>query len=258
MCDLAARAILTHYHVAGAIPQQAKSDNSPLTAADLESHATLLQGLAGFELPVLSEESPAKWKQFERRREWSAYWLVDPLDGTREFLDRNGEFTINIALVEQGRPSFGMIAIPAAGELYAGGAGLGAWRREEGAWLPINCRSLTPGQPVAVLSSRRHRDPLLQACLDKVAQHPGGMRRDNVGSAVKFCRLAEGVADFYPRFAPCCEWDTAAGQALLEGAGGAVLETSGQPLRYNQRESLLSPHFLAVADPGASLWQQFS
>lgn len=228
-----------------------KSDNTPVTAADLAADRLLVEGLAPFGLPVLSEESV---EQAASRRQWDAFWMVDPLDGTREFLERTGEFTINIALIEGHRAALGLIAIPLTGELYVGGPGLGAWRRVDGGWEAIRCRDLAADGPLVVLTSRRHRGERLEAWLCQLEGRVPGIERRHSGSAIKFCRLAEGIADCYPRFSPCSEWDTAAGQALLEGAGGAVLGLDGKALSYNARESLLSPDFLALADPGHSVW----
>ncbi len=200
---------------------------------------------------MLSEESVG---DATARHGWDAFWMVDPLDGTKEFLARTGEFTINIALVEGDTAVFGLVALPIGGVVYAGGPGLGAWRSDGEQWAPIRARALDVSGEVVVLASRRHRGEALDACLAALEAEVGSVRRDNAGSALKFCWLAEGRADFYPRYSPCSEWDTAAGQALLEGAGGAVLGLDGRPLRYNTRDSLLSPHFHAVADPDQPLW----
>jgi 3'(2'), 5'-bisphosphate nucleotidase len=180
---------------------------------------------------------------------------VDPLDGTREFLGRTGEFTVNIALVRDHVAVFGLIAVPTSDTVYAGGPGLGAWKRRAGSWVPVQCRRLDDAETLVVVASRRHRGEKLDACLAALETRAPGFRRDHAGSALKFCYLAEGRADFYPRFSPCSEWDTAAGQALVEGAGGAVLGMNGEPLRYNQRETLLSPHFHALGDPANKLWK---
>ncbi len=230
---------------------ESKADNTPVTEADIAAHHLLMDGLAQFGLPVLSEESAA---ETSGRREWSSFWMVDPLDGTREFLERTGEFTINIALIEDHVATFGLIAVPVGGAVYAGGRELGAWKRVAEQWVPIRCRALPQAETLVVIASRRHRGEKLDANLAALEQHYPQLRRDHAGSALKFCQLAEGRADFYPRYSPCSEWDTAAGQAIVEGAGGAVLGMDGQPLTYNARDTLLSPHFHAVADPSQSLW----
>jgi 3'(2'), 5'-bisphosphate nucleotidase len=185
--------------------------------------------------------------------------LVDPLDGTKEFLARTGEFTVNIALVERHRPVLGVLYQPLEETAYVGIPGVCAQRyaRDASGWSAsaLVTRSLDEARPLSVLASRRHRGERLVACLGWIDRHWGSVVRDNSGSALKFCRLAEGRGDFYPRFSPCCEWDTAAGQALLEAAGGQVLGMDGRPLEYNRGESLYSPYFYALADPAHALWQ---
>lgn len=253
-------AIIEHYHAPGADRYSDKGDDTPLTAADLAADAILKAGLQALspEIPILSEESPPGGR--EEQRSWERYWLVDPLDGTREFLDRTGEFTVNIALVEAQRPVLGVLYVPLAGYACVGIPGASAWRYERsttGPWRgeSIACRALQPGNPLALLASHRHRSPRLRALLGWLETHWGEYSRFNSGSALKFADLAQGQGDLYPRFSTCCEWDTAAGQAIVEGAGGAVLGMDGQPLRYNTRQSLYSPYFYAVADPEHDLWQ---
>lgn len=221
-----------------------KRDESPLTQADMASHRTIVSGLRELtpEIPVMSEESadidPAE------RREWQRFWLVDPLDGTKEFIKRNGEFTVNIALIEQGRPVLGVVTVPARGLAYHGSLDGGAWRREGDAPAqPIRVRQLGEGPAVAV-ASRSHKTPELQQYLDAMGEHT--VR--SIGSSLKFCLVAEGEADIYPRFGPTSEWDTAAAQAIVEAAGGHVVDVSGQPLRYNRGESVLNPSFLVYGD----------
>jgi len=220
-----------------------KQDHSPLTAADLASHHCIVAGLHALTpgIPVLSEESPGI--DIARRREWRTFWLVDPLDGTREFIKRNGEFTVNIALIEDGVATFGVIQQPVTGTLWHGALGSGAFRRAAGAEVRMHVR--TPAaQPLRVAASRSHRDARTQALLDALPQSEAVA----CGSSLKFCRIAEGSMDVYPRFGPTSEWDTAAGQAILEAAGGAVLDPRGRPLRYNQRDTLLNGDFMAVGD----------
>ena len=254
LCNEASTAILSHYHGAAADLHDTKSDDSPVTAADLAAHDILLKGLAQTGLPVLSEESdPA---DVSARRDWKRFWMVDPLDGTKEFLERTGEFTINIALIENHVPRFGMVAVP-GGPVYAGAPGEGAWCYREDHWEDIHCRPVSESGPLAVLTSRRHCGDKLNACLDKLCRRKAGIERRYIGSALKFCLLAEGAADFYPRFSPCSEWDTAAGQALLEAAGGAVLGEDRTPLFYNSRDTLLNPHFLAFGEPASETWAHY-
>lgn len=226
-------------------PVERKDDHSPLTEADMASHHVIVAGLSTLEprLPVLSEESAAiAW---DIRRQWQRYWLVDPLDGTREFVKKNGEFTVNIALVDAGRPVFGVIYAPAFDELYWAAQGHGAFIRDGGEDVPLASRR-PAAPPLRVAASRSHRDPASAAAIERMGEvEPLGM-----GSSLKFCRMAQARMDVYPRFAPTSEWDTAAGQCILEAAGGAVITLDGAPLAYNGKDSLLNPHFLALGDPG--------
>lgn len=261
LCRAAGELICGHYNAPEAHAFAAKGDDSPLTLADLASHAALQAGLGSLDpnLPILSEESdPA---DIAKRRQWQRYWLVDPLDGTREFLARTGEFTINIALIDNHRPVLGVLYLPLERVAYVGIPGVLAHRYSdsgEGSWSvsALATRNLQAGQAMRVLASRRHSGGSLQACLEWLDEHWGCVSRANMGSALKFCRMATGQGDFYPRFSPCCEWDTAAGQAVLEAAGGRVLGLDGEPLRYNCRDSLYSPPFYAIADSAHPLWAQ--
>jgi len=224
---------------------ETKNDRSPLTEADRVSHRIISERLARLSpaLPVLSEEA-AEDEHRERLR-WSRYWLVDPLDGTKEFIKRNGEFTVNIALVDDHVPVLGAVLAPALGREYFGGpAAGGAWRGDgEGPARAI--RVTVPASPLRVVGSRSHAsDGDLGKYLDALGPHV----LKPMGSSLKICLVAEGEADVYPRFGPTSEWDTAAAQAVLEGAGGCMMDLVGRPLRYNRKESLLNPHFLAVGD----------
>ena len=236
----AATGILAVYDSEFAIEH--KDDRSPLTAADLASHHCIVAGLQALTpgIPVLSEES--KDRDIAARREWRTLWLVDPLDGTREFIKRNGEFTVNIALIEDGVATFGVIQQPVTGALWHGAPGAGAFRREGDADTEIHVR-IPATAPLRIAASRSHRDERTQALLDAL-----GGEAVACGSSLKFCRIAEGGIDLYPRFGPTSEWDTAAGQAILEAAGGAVLDPRGRPFRYNQREILLNGDFVAFGD----------
>ena len=238
----AATEILTVYESEFAV--QCKDDRSPLTAADLASHRCIVAGLQVLtpDIPVLSEES--KDTDIAQRRQWRTFWLVDPLDGTREFIKRNGEFTVNIALIEDGIAIFGAIQQPTTGALWHGAPGAGAFRREADADVAIHVR-MPAAAPLRIAASRSHRDARTQAVLDALP----GSETVACGSSLKFCKIAEGSIDLYPRFGPTSEWDTAAGQAILEAAGGAVLDPQGRPFRYNQRETLLNGDFIALGDP---------
>ncbi len=220
-----------------------KEDRSPLTAADLASHRLIVAGLQALtpDVPVLSEESASiPW---DERRRWTRYWLVDPLDGTREFVKKNGEFTVNIALVEEGATTFGVVFAPALDELHWGRRGLGAFVRDGADDVPIMTRRPAMA-PLRVAASRSHMDARTAAALERM----GEVQTQGLGSSIKFCRIAEGRVDVYPRFGPTSEWDTAAAQAVLEAAGGVVLTLDGQPLRYNSKEILLNPDLIALGD----------
>jgi len=238
----AAAAIMKIYD--GEFAVQRKSDDSPLTHADLESQRVILEGLAGLTpaIPVLSEESAeVPWAE---RSGWQDLWVVDPLDGTREFVKRNGEFTINIALVSQHEPVLGVVAAPARQVVYWGAKGVGAFRKR-GFDAPSAIHVAAIGQPLRVVGSRSHAGADTAAYLERVGPHV----LTGIGSSLKFCLIAEGSADLYPRFGPTSEWDTAAGQAVLENAGGHVTRPDGHRLRYNCRESLVNGDFVAFSDP---------
>jgi 3'(2'), 5'-bisphosphate nucleotidase len=266
LCQAAGELICGYYHAPGVTEHRTKADDSPLTRADTESHSLLCAGLAELApaVPVLSEESdPA---ELAGRRGWHRFWLVDPLDGTKEFLARTGEFTINIALIDGHRPVLGVLYLPLEQLAYVGipgrsahcyrAGGIDRDGKQQWSRSVLATRDLEEGSALRVLASRRHRNRRLEWCLAWLGEHWGPLTRLNSGSALKFCQLAEGGGDFYPRFSPCCEWDTAAGQAVLEAAGGALLGMDGEPLRYNCRDSLLSPHFYAIGDADHRLWRQ--
>ncbi len=228
---------------------QAKDDESPLTQADLASHCIIMQGLAELtpNIPVISEE--AGLPGFEERGRWNPYWLIDPLDGTKEFVKRNGEFTVNIALIEDHQPVFGVVHVPVRNTTYSGCEGVGAELRADGAApRPIGVARKS-ASPVRVVGSRSHRG----ASLDQFLENLGDFEMHPTGSSLKFCLIAEGAADIYPRLGLTSEWDTAAAQAVVEQAGGAVLELDGNPLSYNKKPDILNPHFL-VAGPMDHNW----
>jgi 3'(2'), 5'-bisphosphate nucleotidase len=243
LADAASTAILRVY--AEAFVVERKADASPLTEADLAAHRCIVEGLERLTpgIPVLSEES-AEEVPVLLRRSWPQLWLVDPLDGTREFVKRNGEFTVNIALIEDGVPVFGVIQAPVTGVAWHAQCGGGAFRRDDADDTAIHAREPATF-PLQVAASRSHRDPRTQAMLDRI----GDVAPVALGSSLKFCKLAEGGMDVYPRFGPTSEWDTAAGQCILEAAGGCVIDRAGRPFRYNQRDTLLNGDFLALGDP---------
>lgn len=238
----AGRTILEVYESSYTVKE--KDDRSPLTEADLRSEKLILAGLRRIapEVPVLSEETgQVPWIT---RRGWSRLWIVDPLDGTKEFIGRNGEFTVNIALVQDGRVILGVVHAPALGRTYFGCEGAGSFRSDaESAGRPIHVAKRGPG-PVRVVGSRSHRGSSLDAFLGRVGPHV----LVEVGSSLKLCLVAEGAADVYPRLGPTSEWDTAAGQCVLEQAGGQVVTLAGSPLSYNAREEVLNPCFVGYAD----------
>ncbi len=231
---------------------QHKGDKSPLTAADLAAHETILRGLAALtpEIPVLSEESTSI--PFSERSSWSCYWLVDPLDGTREFVKRNGEFTVNIALINNHQPTLGVVLAPVTGDCYYAARGLGAWKQKTGATaVTIQAQARKPS-PVRVAGSRSYGNALTLAFIDNL----GETEVISVGSSLKSCLVAEGQMDIYPRFGLTSEWDTAAAQAVVEQAGGLLTDTALRPLRYNTKDSLLNPHFLVFGDTKEP-WQDY-
>lgn len=221
-----------------------KGDESPLTRADLAAHEHIVGQLKRLwpDIPVLSEEDADI--PYETRRSWTRYWLVDPLDGTKEFIKRNGEFTVNIALVDAGVPVLGVVHAPALKLTYIAAQGLGAHRIEGTRRIPMKTRK-TPSRPALVVS-KSHRDDKLEAFLKHMPEHDAVSR----GSSLKLCLVANGEADLYPRTGPTSEWDTAAGHCVAEQAGALVLSLPDlKPLRYNQKESLLNPEFLVIGDP---------
>ena len=230
-----------------------KADASPVTAADLAAHRVLEEGLRALapEVPALSEEDCAI--ALAERSQWSRWWLVDPLDGTKEFIAGSEEFTVNVALIEHGKVLFGVVGIPATGRCYYGGAGLGAWRRDaSGAVEPISVRT-APAEAFTVVASKRHSSPAQERLLAGLGERFGDLELANIGSSLKFCLLAEGSADCYPRLAPTSQWDTAAAQGVLEGAGGEVLDLRGEAFTYEAREDYLNGSFLAL--PKAAAWR---
>lgn len=226
-----------------------KDDQSPVTAADLAAHHALVEGLQALtgDLPILSEE--ADIPDYTRRRLWSSYWLLDPLDGTREFIKGNGEFAVCIALISEHAPVLGVIHAPATGTSYyaAKGDGNSAWRTAADSHTPAKITTRIPAQrpPVIAVSRSRH-----SSRRSKLLANLGEHKLITLGSALKSCLVAEGDADLYPCLGPTSEWDTAAAQCILEQAGGQLTDLNLQPLRYNLGESLINPPFIAYGDRG--------
>jgi len=235
----AGAAAMRHYDHQGPVTQ--KGDKGPVTEADRAAHRVIVAGLGRWtpDIPVISEEGEIPG--FETRRAWPRFWLVDPLDGTKEFIQKNGEFTVNIALIDGSTPVLGVVLAPAIGLLYAAGRGLGAWKQEgDGARQAIAYRPVPEGHPIVVAESRSHPSAELDAWLGKRAV----ARRVQAGSSLKFCWVAEGRADVYPRFGPTMEWDTAAGDCIYRYAGAADRPPS--PLVYNKPD-LTNPSFVIGA-----------
>lgn len=236
----AGRVILEVYGTEFEVTQ--KQDHSPVTLADMRSNAIIEASLRDRfpDIPVLSEEG--RETPFEVRRKWDRFWLVDPLDGTKEFIKRNGEFTVNIALVQGRTPVVGIIYIPVSDRAYVGQVGEGCWEISSGGRKKLTVAPISAKTPVRVLRSRSHPTPGLEHLLSLIPSY----EVFNRGSALKFCSVAGGEADFYPRFGPTWEWDTAAGQAIVTAAGGVMLDLSGNPFLYN-KENLLNGPFLVSA-----------
>ena len=237
ICQLARKAgdaIMNIYDGQAPLDVSHKSDDSPVTAADIAAHKVILQGLSAHypDIPILSEEDPPGW---DVRQHWQRYWLVDPLDGTKEFIKRNGEFTVNIALIEAGKPVLGVVYAPASDVMYSAAEGK-AWKEEGGVRLQIGVRE---AHPPLVVVSRSHSDTELEDYLNHLGEH----QTVAIGSSLKFCLVAEGKAQLYPRFGPTNIWDTGAGHAVAIAAGAHVHDWQGKTLDYAPREAFLNPGF---------------
>ncbi|AMX03752.1 3'(2'),5'-bisphosphate nucleotidase CysQ [Microbulbifer thermotolerans] len=259
ICARAGEAILEVYNSSAELAVETKADDSPVTAADLAAHAVLAPALADLidGVPVLSEEQ--EMPSFAERSRWQRYWIVDPLDGTKEFIRRNGEFTVNVALIENGEPVLGVVYVPVLGITYAGARGNAAggqtiaFKRTAEGEKAIRVRALKPrleaGEPVELVASRSHGAGKVEQLVERIESHLGPVACKSMGSSLKLCLVAEGAADLYPRLAPTCEWDTAAAQAVVEAAGGRVVSEDFRLLRYNTKDSLLNPFFYVIGDP---------
>ncbi|RJP79880.1 MAG: 3'(2'),5'-bisphosphate nucleotidase [Desulfobacteraceae bacterium] len=258
----AGSAILDVYHSGYAV--EYKADDSPLTIADKRAHKIIVEILQKTGIPILSEEGKAI--DYSVREKWDTLWIVDPLDGTKEFIKRNDEFTVNIALVKHHIPVLGVIFVPVSSALYFAAEGLGAWKTDASGWIrEIGKRDMPEaefletvmGRSIAlpfksrkddatcrIVGSRSHATPELDAYVDQKRKEYRDVAFLSAGSSLKFCLVAEGEADLYPRLGPTMEWDTAAGQAIAEQSGCRVLRwDSGAPLAYNRRD-LLNPYFV--------------
>lgn len=231
----AGKAIMQHYH--GNVQVSEKADSSPVTEADLAANAIIVEQLKALtpDIPILSEESAhTPWPE---RQHWSSFWLVDPLDGTKEFLRKNGEFTVNIALIESGKPVLAIVHAPALEKTWLGD-GNKAWLQTKAGREKIKTR---PATIPTVVGSRSHPSPDMASYLAELGDH----KMTEVGSSLKFCLVAEGRAQYYPRLGPTMMWDTAAGQCIAESAGASVKQLDGEELSYH-REELLNPHFIVT------------
>ncbi|MCG7584902.1 MULTISPECIES: 3'(2'),5'-bisphosphate nucleotidase CysQ [Photobacterium] len=231
----AGEAIMERYH--GNVQVSEKADSSPVTEADLAANTIIVEQLKALtpDIPILSEESAhTPWPE---RQHWSSFWLVDPLDGTKEFLRKNGEFTVNIALIENGKPTIAVVHAPALDKSWLGDS--------EKAWLQTKAGrdqiKVRPATVPTVVGSRSHPSPDMASYLEKLGEH----KMAEVGSSLKFCLVAEGRAQFYPRLGPTMMWDTAAGQCIAESAGATVKQFNGDTLSYH-REELLNPYFVVA------------
>ncbi|WAA09719.1 3'(2'),5'-bisphosphate nucleotidase CysQ [Fervidibacillus albus] len=235
---------------------ESKEDQSPLTLADKKSHELIVEELGSLysDIPVLSEEG--KFIPYDIRKEWNNLWLVDPLDGTKEFIKKNGEFTVNIALISGGNPVVGMIYAPVLDTAYFAKKGVGSFKLEKASAVEVQddgelvnssvkLPQLTKREKVSVVASRSHLSSETEEYINQIKEKYGEVKITSAGSSLKLCLVAEGIADVYPRFAPTMEWDTAAGQAIVEQTNGRVVKDDGEPLTYN-KENLLNPWFIAM------------
>jgi 3'(2'), 5'-bisphosphate nucleotidase len=255
--DLARQAgekILEVYNRSESFDVETKKDDSPVTEADLAAHAILDPGLVSLldQVPVLSEESTIP--SYDIRSSWSRYWIIDPLDGTKEFIKKNGEFTVNIALVNEGVPVLGVVYVPVLNIFYCGMTGKGAIKVESGKQQQISTRNVSERSennlPVEVVASRSHGAEKVDQMISSITDKLGPVETKNMGSSLKLCLVAEGQADIYPRLALTSEWDTAAAQAVVEAAGGKVIDIHHNVMRYNTKDDILNPFFFVIGDTG--------
>lgn len=252
MLDEASAIAREYYRKADKLDVVKKGDATPLTEADTALHHLITGRLKSMAvgLPVLSEESEAK--EIALRRAWNACWVIDPLDGTKEFIEKTDEFTINVALIIDGKSELGIISVPCLEEHWVGVVGNGAAIFKERSGLSgrvLQTSHYTAPDPIVMLASHRHSPKRVEALISSLSTTFTDVKRVNSGSAVKFCDVVSGTADVYPRTSPCSEWDVAAGDALVRAAGGSVTDSAGGQILYNQRDSLLAQSFVAAADP---------
>ena len=227
-----------------------KGDDSPLTMADQSANTVINGYLTPTDIPIISEEN--KQTDYAVRKDWSRCWIVDPLDGTKEFVNRNGEFTVNIALISNHEPILGVVYVPVTGACYSGVVGHCAFlQMNNGPENPVSVRK-PHARPIIVVGSRSHANPKLESHLAAL----GDYELVSMGSSLKFCLVAEGKADFYPRLGPTSEWDTGAAQAVVVAAGGQMTHLDGSAFQYNCKESLLNPEFLVFGDSSVN-WSSF-
>ncbi|MDD7805805.1 MAG: 3'(2'),5'-bisphosphate nucleotidase CysQ [Endozoicomonas sp. (ex Botrylloides leachii)] len=234
-----------------------KPDQTPVTEADLLANEIILAGLNAVQphYPILSEESAHQ--PLAQRKRWQRHWLVDPLDGTQEFINRNGQFTVNIALMEANYPILGIVYAPTTHTFYWGGEHYGSFRQEKsGEVKSITTRRIAKGQKITTLGSRSYSNSASNKFIEKLHSYFESIQFFQVGSSLKGCKIAEGSADIYPRLGPTSEWDTAAVQAIIEGAGGSVLNRYGRRFKYNYKESLTNDIFVMLGDPKID-WHRF-
>lgn len=247
-CKAAGEVVLDYYAAAETVEITRKADNSPLTQADIASHDFLSHSLAALSprLPIVSEESDPRHFIVP---DGARYWLIDPLDGTREFIERTGEFTINIALIEGDKSIFGAVYAPVSQQYFCGGRGIAPMIVDRGDKRLLACRPL--GDDIVAAVSRRRAKPALDFLASSSLVAESGVSTVTLGSALKLTQIAAGLADIYPCLGPTGEWDSAAGQAIVEAAGGAVVDLQGQPLRYGRNPDRINPSFVVLGDAGA-------
>lgn len=251
----AGEAILDIYHQDFEV--ELKDNGSPLTVADQSANEIIITALKKLtpEVPCLSEESAAI--DYKQRKQWQDFWLIDPLDGTKEFINKNGEFTVNIALVSGSTPVLGVVYAPVPNIVYSAADGVGAFKQKNNS--PPGSIQTRPyqGGAAVLVASRSHASESLTSCIDRVKTSEGEVIIKSMGSSIKLCLVAEGEADVYPRLGPTSEWDTAAAHAVVKCAGGKVIDLKGNELKYN-KPSILNPEFIVQGDVNFSWKKYFS